>query len=307
MQTENWMGLLPEIVALRLITELCLPSSHDSASFKLNALHPIVTGDAPFLRLSYLLWPPSSIKHFTECWVLTQNLNIYDQLKSGIRVLDFRIAFDGEELWLVHAFSLIKLSDALRDVKKFIDTHPTEVVIIRTVPGWEHRNTMISETMRLETLVLDILGENNLITQNNAMPTLRECQQPGSPRILFVYNIPGKYFWPTSIIQGFWGTTNNINELNDEITSVKSLTKIPYIFQEVSFTLTPTGNDVKASLFKYLTFQKYESLKTFAAATNKLLIEDLKTDPVNFSKFSMITMDYPTQEAIIAIIALNYR
>lgn len=307
-QTENWMGFLPSVITSRSLTEICMPASHDSAAYKLDILHPIVTGDAHFLRLSYLLWLSSAAKHFTETWTLTQQYNIYRQLQSGIRVLDLRVAFDGKDLWLVHALSLIKLSKSLEDVREFIENHPTEVVIIRIKPGWEQRNTMNTETNRLEDEILFRLGEKNLITQNHGMPTLEECQNPGSPRILIVYDIPGKYFWPSSIVQSFWGDTNNIDELKDDINSTKKISKIPYIFQELSFTLTPTIEDIKTSAFRYLTFRNSrKSLKSFAEETNKLLIKELKRDPFNFSKFSFIAMDFPTQEAIIAVIALNYR
>jgi len=303
-QTENWMGFLPASVTLRLLTEICLPGTHNSAAYTLDLLHPI-PDDNRYLKISPLLWF-SPIKYFAKLWILTQNVDIYRQLEMGIRVLDFRLAFDGEEFWLVHAFSLVKLSKVLKDVKAFIKTHPTEVVIIRAKPGWEQRNTMFGETNRLEVEVLNALGRKYLISQVSGMPTLNECQQTGAPRVLFIYEVPTIYFWPSSIVQNFWANTNDIEELREEVNSVKKMSKIPMLFQEISFVLTPTDKDVKTSLFKYLTYQRYENLKRFANKTNELLINELENDFVNFSKFSFITMDFANYKAIMAVIALNY-
>jgi len=305
-QTEHWMGFLPSLITARLITEICMPSSHDSGSYAIDFFHPIATDNNALLKLSYLIGFVSPVKYITRIWTLTQNLDIYGQLVSGIRVLDLRLAFDGERFWLVHAFSLVKLSKALKQIKLFMETHPTEVIIIRMKKGWEQRNTMYTETNRLEAFVIEKLGREMLMIPEHGLSTLQNCQKYNK-RILLVYEIPSYYFWPEYTVQGFWGNTNVVDELMDNINSAKTIPKRKEVFQEISFTLTPTKYDIEQSILKYITFRNYKSLKTFAKVTNEILVNEIHDDPVNYSKFSVISMDYPSSEAIIAIIAMNYR
>lgn len=309
-RTEDWMKFLPDVVTQRPLTEICMPMSHDSASYKLDISNLITTEDTRYLYLSYLLKISKSARRFVESWLLCQEHTIYKQLELGIRVLDLRVAFNGHDFWLVHSLTLLRLSLALEDIRKFIETHPSEVVIIKIKPGWEQRDTMNTETLRLESEIVSILGNHNLISPMRDMPTLAQCQRPGSPRILVIYgDAPTKYTWSEDVIEKIGGLTNDIDELKENIKFNKKIYKMTNIFREISFTLTPTRKDIKKSFFRRLTFKNpatIPSLRKFAEKTNTLLVHQLKHNKQIFSKFSFISMDHITQEAIMSIILLNY-
>lgn len=113
---SDWMGLLPDESYLSSIT---IPGTHDSATAHIF---------------------PS---FFLQC----QSLEFKDQLESGYRYLDIRLALDetddGTRLKFIHAFGTCKadksflnlfgdtlyLEDVLSDVYAFLEEHPTETII----------------------------------------------------------------------------------------------------------------------------------------------------------------------------------
>jgi len=79
----------------------------------------------------------SVIKKFVVC----QELTIYQQLECGVRVFDLRIAgyLPNPEIskeinfWVAHTFLCVPLSEVLSDIAKFINEHPTEVIVVKVL------------------------------------------------------------------------------------------------------------------------------------------------------------------------------
>lgn len=65
-------------------------------------------------------------------WAKTQDYDITDQLKSGIRYIDLRVATkEGtNELYFVHALYACEISNELQKIRIFIDSHPKEVSLL---------------------------------------------------------------------------------------------------------------------------------------------------------------------------------
>lgn len=115
-EATDWMANVPDDMFLSSVT---IPGTHDSAT-------------------AYIF--PS---FFLQC----QSLGFKDQLESGYRYLDIRVALDetedGTKLKFIHNFGTCKtkksflnlfgdtlyLEDVLSDVYAFLDEHPTETVI----------------------------------------------------------------------------------------------------------------------------------------------------------------------------------
>eukprot|EP00117_Sycon_ciliatum_P007108 scpid80530/ scgid10346/ PI-PLC X domain-containing protein 2 len=135
---SSWMG--EEEDACKALTpfQVVFPGTHDSGS-------SMLTG-SPVIGLSSGLNALCRVPCFRRLigrWTITQpGLSIHDQLVGGIRFLDFRIASAsrnkrGEEeltFILIHTFMVGYLEDALRDIVRFIDSHPTELVLVSCIP-----------------------------------------------------------------------------------------------------------------------------------------------------------------------------
>ncbi|MEA4115585.1 hypothetical protein VBM87_02210 [Mycoplasma sp. 744] len=105
---STWMKNVPDE---RKITNLSIPGTHDSAMFD-------GTGPA---------WV------FGRFLAQTQVMNFAQQLKAGIRFFDIRVRYQDGNFWLTHgaAFASTGLLDFLREVKKFLQTNPSETVLFR--------------------------------------------------------------------------------------------------------------------------------------------------------------------------------
>lgn len=127
---SDWMRALPDHVP---ILSLALPGTHNSASTYSNADYN---------------------------WVATtQRLSISDQLKSGIRYLDFRCKFTGEELWLFHGgidLGRTTCKSELENVISFLEQEPSEVVFVHVkqedswFPNLEYGNAFSAMIGQLE-------------------------------------------------------------------------------------------------------------------------------------------------------------
>ncbi|GER50273.1 1-phosphatidylinositol phosphodiesterase-relatedfamily protein [Striga asiatica] len=107
---KNWMlGLGPE--KLR-VNQIVWPGTHDSATNKIGI--PLVT------------------RPFAQC----QSLSIYDQLKTGARVLDIRVQ---EDRRVCHGILLSYGVDVvIEDVKRFLGETQSEIVILEIRTEFGH-------------------------------------------------------------------------------------------------------------------------------------------------------------------------
>lgn len=70
-------------------------------------------------------------------WAQAQACSIAAQLNWGIRYLDFRLIWNHQSQYVAlnHSFQTIALTDALQEVRDFITSNPTEVVVIFMTSG----------------------------------------------------------------------------------------------------------------------------------------------------------------------------
>lgn len=102
-----------------------LNGSRPVFEYNLAGTHDSVT---QYVQFSYI----------TRC----QNMNIYDQLCIGIRMLDIRVKNDGERLKMVHAFARVfntpnhfgrqmDLADVLNHCYRFLAENPSETIVFQ--------------------------------------------------------------------------------------------------------------------------------------------------------------------------------
>ena len=92
---SNWMGALTSQLSLN---EVVVLGSHDSAAFK---------GEHQY-----------------------QTISIKEQLKFGVRFLDFHLASHENDVWLYYGVACQALGNALMEIESFVADNPTEKVIV---------------------------------------------------------------------------------------------------------------------------------------------------------------------------------
>ncbi|KAI6654271.1 Phosphatidylinositol diacylglycerol-lyase [Oopsacas minuta] len=92
---SNWMGALTNELTLN---EIIMLGSHDSGAFK---------GEHQY-----------------------QDISIRDQLKFGVRLLDFQLASHKNDVWLYYGEACMLLGDATMEIEAFLGSNPNEKVTV---------------------------------------------------------------------------------------------------------------------------------------------------------------------------------
>ncbi len=109
------------------MNEAIFPGSHNSASYAVTA-----ESKKSHTLAKVLAVPPSIVpSSLIEPWSKTQEKNISQSLKDGIRYLDLRVEKHEGEWWLYHGLLAIKLEDAMENqITPFARQNPKEIILI---------------------------------------------------------------------------------------------------------------------------------------------------------------------------------
>ncbi|EMF0039992.1 phosphatidylinositol-specific phospholipase C [Enterococcus hirae] len=101
---SGWMDWLPNGAR---VSQLSMPGTHDS-----------------------MAWQPNLVG--LDC-TRTQTMSLEDQLNSGIRVIDIRVKYEGEQFSCYHGpiYLGCDLDDVLKTITLFLKNNPTEAVFMR--------------------------------------------------------------------------------------------------------------------------------------------------------------------------------
>lgn len=116
-QYDSWMAnRLSGAAKLLPLNQLCLPGTHDSASYTLNIL-PTLPDNVTLQRLCR--WVPF-VYPVVKKWTRTQDMTIFQQLQAGIRYLDIRVSYLDGMYWCSHTIATVPLQSVLQDIYAFV-------------------------------------------------------------------------------------------------------------------------------------------------------------------------------------------
>ena len=112
--------------------QFCFPGTHDTGAYQPPDF-TVVASDEAMAKSPERFAP--GFQEVASRWAVSQpGASIYEQLMNGVRYLDLRVAYAKDETgtmtyYLVHTFAISKLQTALDDIARFLDSHPTEMVM----------------------------------------------------------------------------------------------------------------------------------------------------------------------------------
>ncbi len=133
------MADFSDLLDSKTLFDVSLPGAHDSMTSSLSTTVADNANDLPqFLSdlLHNVLDPNSTDAHWLRNQSVTQILDMAGLLKAGIRFIDFRIVWtkgkDGKFDWFcLHELQTnVTAMTLLRDLKAFLDSHLSEVVVL---------------------------------------------------------------------------------------------------------------------------------------------------------------------------------
>lgn len=112
-QTRNgWMS--HPVVQKRRFFDLTLPGSQNSGTYAITVENgPVAAANAPY-------------------GLISQNLNLYQQLELGVRVFDIKVGYSAESelVYISHGALMVPISTAMKDIRRYLEEHVREVVVL---------------------------------------------------------------------------------------------------------------------------------------------------------------------------------
>ena len=144
--------------------ELRVPGTHHSATAYLDGFDPLQSFMAPYRWLGYLL---PFIPFIIEAWSRCQYMRVRDQLASGVRYLDLRVAVKAGQAFVAHTMRGLPLEDVLDEIAEFYDRRAVarEVCVVHV--RRDDANKAAFDAAAGRTIVLDTLSNHraaNLLT-----------------------------------------------------------------------------------------------------------------------------------------------
>ncbi|XP_055297283.1 PI-PLC X domain-containing protein 3 isoform X3 [Sitodiplosis mosellana] len=206
----QWMTLLPEPIKHIPIINLAIPGSHDSMSYGISRMAKVAPDAEPVVNHLYKVLPC-----VVRRWAITQKLNALEQLNNGIRYLDLRICMQPKNFnfYFVHGLYCEEITEPLREIRKFMDEHPNEFIIIDCQHFYNFSN---GDYDRLNKILFKIF-QDKFFTQTTGPLTKVTIDWANSLKkqllVVYRYSQVPKEFWPGDCWPTPWPNQINVKKL----------------------------------------------------------------------------------------------
>ncbi|CAH8633502.1 unnamed protein product [Dicrocoelium dendriticum] len=308
---SDWMSTLPVEVLHQPLNFLAIPGSHDSFTYGITSKSkPSPDGDGYYITR---LLPQFIIGPVLRSWSVTQNVDVADQLRGGIRYFDLRVCLrinrkggkPVHEFFLVHGQFAVQVVELLKSISNYLHEHPREVVLLDCNHFYNFQS--VAHILEFESMVVEVLGALLYPCQDD-VPSLQSMWNHGR-RILFFNHLSDsdrEHFWPGHRMISLWPNTAHVGSMLhflDYHYSEKSMRKRNsfYVFQGV---LTPTPS--------YLCRHLYGGYRRLARMAGEAFEHWLQDPPrfagpngVNVAIIDFVISDFPGYAW--QVIKLNYK
>lgn len=207
---SRWMENLPNEKQLCPLKELVIPGSHDSGTFYLDQNMEIGPDESPTIQALGSVFGRVA-KSVIYSWSNTQSMSIYEQLLSGIRYLDLRVAYRDEDkhIRILHGLYGWTVEEILEEVNRFVANFPKEIVIL----DFNHFYNMdpAAHERLADTLLASFSEIFRAPGKDGPNVTLQEMWGNGEKVIILYhdYGVIDAYpcFWPPHLICSPWPNT----------------------------------------------------------------------------------------------------
>ncbi|KAM5180364.1 PI-PLC X domain-containing protein 1 [Mantella aurantiaca] len=210
---QQWMSQLSEKLWDIPLYDLSIPGSHDTMTYCLDRHSPI-DPDLPKLLLFLGKYVPCITRNIILRWTMTQTLTVVQQLDTGIRYLDLRIAhrpdIPSPNLYFVHGlYTSVTVEEILNEISDWMTKNPKEMIILAC------RNLQSMSPvhhMHLISCIQRIFGSR--LCPRHEPPTPRNMWKKGFQIIVSYDNavtLKNAFLWPS--IPYWWANTTNKHSL----------------------------------------------------------------------------------------------
>ncbi|MBW8308577.1 MAG: phosphatidylinositol-specific phospholipase C domain-containing protein [Candidatus Paracaedibacteraceae bacterium] len=270
---SRWMEHLADTIQDRSLTELFLPGSHDSATYKLEhkfGKNQDITSKLNTLRYALLGFGVTKV---VQTWSQAQNRSIIQQLEDGVRYLDLRIIYrdSKKQFYTVHGLYGPSLKDVLSQINQFLHHHPQEIIVIqvgdlRYMPHGDNDHHALIAKFK------EAFG-NRLISKSDGLALPIKTLWGHEKQVVLIYkkdDIAAAYneIFPRKSLDDYWANADNVSTLKIKLDAhLKGRQFNPHQLYVIQSQMTPATNTITASLKPFS--KGYKSLHQMAAAVQK--------------------------------------
>eukprot|EP01080_Neovahlkampfia_damariscottae_P008576 gene8576-401_t len=262
------------------LNKLVIPGTHNSGSYSISYFSEYtVDAPEPILKSNFMRFVSRPIVYN---YAICQNRTIYEQLKDGIRYLDFRVVKNKkEELGSIcHSLDGDSFVSMLDQISKFIKEFPKEVIFIDIKKVYGYNEKELENWINLfEQYCIKTFGES-ICPLNFTTSTSIGDLWKNNFQLIFFLPFQTKLFWNFDLINRSWANKPDdqqvIKFIDEEILKHKDDDRLHLS----EFIITVTEETIKQNL--------YSSLKFLAMKSNKEFMKSLKEK----NNFNLVCCDF---------------
>ena len=301
---SRWMEKLPSEKQRSPLKDLVIAGSHNSGTFSLDKNMGIGPDQSSVIRTLESIFEKVT-KSVVYNWAVTQSMTIYEQLLSGIRYLDLRVAYRTEDkkIRVIHGLFGCTIDQVLDKVNQFLAKYPKEIVILH----FQHFYNMNQAAHKTLADTLDASFSKILRAPGAQGPnvTLQEMWEE-KKNVIVIYNETGvvdahSHFWSPHFIRSPWPNTDDTNQLLEILKEQSKASRVSEDALQVTQALLTPQN---STIGKHVTCTLKDVL---ASKCNRQVTEWLKTlRGTKSHKFNIIIADFvELSDFIPTVISLN--
>ncbi|KAF7340893.1 Phosphatidylinositol-specific phospholipase C domain-containing protein [Mycena sanguinolenta] len=238
---DAWMSALASTIGPKMLREVKIPGTHDSATYAITPLSSIGKDMPDWLEYIQLLpLPGNTIQTVMSLWSVAQTVDFTGQLKAGIRYFDLRV--QGSSLNFVHGLVSAPVTDLLTQLSAYLSTagNDKEVVLL----DFNHFYDMKpADHANLVSMLQTTFGNKLAPASLGANVTLNQLWST-SYRIIIFYDDAATvganpFLWSQSTISSPWPNVQDVGALNGAL--ARELPNKLSTFFVLQGILTPNG------------------------------------------------------------------
>lgn len=314
MKFERWMEENYYHLRDKLINQIIMPGSHNSAAYKLDLNENVGSHKEKFgisCARSF-----KSVKNIIKDWTLTQNSNIYQQLTSGIRVFDFHLSFDikREKYYLSNIFPVLDLEDCLDQILDFLKENCNEILILSFNEDRNHcSNIKFRNILEVIKIIKNKIGQY-LVSKKDKFPTYGQLIDHSSKtqRIFLFMDYENKSVWHLNQINNPQFKTSDIDEKSSFLVNeYQQMVLKNNNYNIMSFTIDPNrkeiSKDIGKRIFKPCYYQPNSLERLSQGIQGKYYRFTNNNSGNKLQSVSCFMTDFPTNRFINSVIDLNWK
>ncbi len=288
---SNWISNLVKKNPDLTLNNITLPGTHNSACSKIN--------------LDFIYNIPI-ISNVIKNWTLNQNLSIYEQLVSGVRMLDIDVSYINNRFYTSHTFIIDELEDLINQLQQFNEEYG-DIYVVKFICRDNINNEKANELAN----IINNVFHNKIIYPkyypnilNMPLSTFIDINE----NMIIYMDYQNHMFYNTNLfVYSSWTNDNiitnsicNNTEVINQMSGLKNVNN--NVLMDFNWILTPTYNEV---LYGTFCCCDYYDIKTWIKTFNLLFFEFYNKNKVKFDNINVISFDFIHKELIDNIINLN--